>query len=104
MVLYYVHTFVGTNIKNMIYRTKLYAWQVKEVKEALLSKKAMEQAALMCIDEDICGRDTAYRALNPEVYDPKNVIHRNVLDAAVRLLKLHNVQFAWNETGQLEAA
>lgn len=88
----------------MIYRTKLYQWQVKEVKEALLSKKAMEDAALMCIDEDICARDTAYRALNPDKYDPTNVVHRNVLDAAVRLLELHNVQFAWNTIGQPEAA
>lgn len=89
----------------MIYRTKLHKWQVKEVKDALLIKKSMEEAALMCIQEDICGRDTAYRALNPDRYDPKNVIHRNVLDAAVRLLELYGVQFAWNTiSAQLEAA
>lgn len=88
----------------MIYRTKLDKWQVKEVKEALLSKKAMEEAALMCVEEDICVRDTAYKALNPDKYDGTSVVHRNVLDAAVRLLELYNVQFSWNIEMHQEAA
>lgn len=79
----------------MIYRTLLEKSQVQSVSNALLSNKLKERAAEMCEIEHICARNMAYKALNPEKYDGKNVIHRNVLDAAVRLLNIHGVHFDW---------
>ena len=82
----------------MIYRTLLEKSQVQSVSNALLTNKLKEKAAEMCESEHICARNMAYKALNPEKYDGKNVIHRNVLDAAVRLLNIHGVNFDWATT------
>lgn len=79
----------------MIYRSILEKNQVQQVADALLAKKLKEKAAEMCEQEHICARNMTYRALNPDKYDGTNVIHRNVLDAAVRLLNIHGVNFSW---------
>ena len=47
----------------------------------------------MCKKEFICGRSATFEALNPQKYNGQNVIHRCVLDAAVRFLEMHNVHF-----------
>ena len=79
----------------MVYRRLLEKRQVESVSNALLGKKLKERAAEMCEVEFICARNMAYKALNPEKYDGTNVIHRCVLDAAVRLLNIHGVHFEW---------
>jgi len=79
----------------MIYRTQLTKEQIKEVSDALLVHKLKEKTVDLCLKESIGSRDSTFKALNPDRYNGKNVIHRNVLDAAVRLLKLHNVHFEW---------
>lgn len=81
---------------NAIYRTILSREQVGEVREAIRSKKLMEVLVNKCAEEYICQRDATYKAIHPETYNGEKCHHRCVLDAAVRELKLHGVQFAWN--------
>lgn len=88
----------------MIYRTILSKEQVKEVSDALLIQKLKDRAAKMCENEFICRRETAYLVFDPEYYNGKNVMHRNVLDAAVRLLNINGVHFDWALKRELEAA
>ncbi len=79
----------------MIYRTFLQKWQVAQINNALLSNKIKETAVDLCIEEKICSRSAAYIALEPETYDSTKCIHRCALDAAVRLLCIHGVNFDW---------
>lgn len=79
----------------MIYRTFLEKRQVQDVSDAILSKKLKETCVDLCDTERICARNMVYQALNPEKYDGTSVIHRCVLDAAVRLLKKYGVYFNW---------
>lgn len=79
----------------MVYRTFLEKSQVQDVASALLSKKLKETCVELCEKERICARNMVYVALSPNKYDFNNVIHRCVLDAAVRLLKIYGVYFEW---------
>lgn len=69
--------------------------QVQDVSDAILIKKLKETCVDLCDREHICARNMVYQALNPDKYDCTSVIHRCVLDAAVRLLKKYGVYFDW---------
>lgn len=69
--------------------------QVQDVSDAILIKKLKETCVDLCDREHICARNMVYQALNPEKHDCTSVIHRCVLDAAVRLLKIYGVYFDW---------
>lgn len=72
--------------------------QIEELAVQVVGRKQKERIVRQCIGKNICGRSTAYDALNPDKYDATNATHRLVANEAVTVLKKMGVGFEWAET------
>lgn len=72
--------------------------QVEEINFNLVGRKVKELLIKQCVLKSICGRSTAYNALDSEKYDGGNASHRLVANEAVVFLKkTFDVSFPWAE-------
>lgn len=72
--------------------------QLQELSIQVVGRKAKEAIVRACIEKSICGRSTAYFALDVDKYDGENATHRLVANEAVEFLKKnYAVTFPWAE-------
>lgn len=92
------YTFVRKLHKSMITEIFLTKDQVEEINFNLVGRKVKELLVQQCVMKRICGRSTAYNALDGEEYDGENALHRLVANEAVVFLKkTFDVTFPWAE-------
>lgn len=79
--------------------------QLEELRIQILGRKSKEKIVSVCIEKSICGRATAYNALDADKYDGLNATHRLVANEAVAFLKENfGVTFQWAEMPEVVEA